>query len=74
MAIVYFYVRDFFLFIGGTLKGLADVIWKLLTVLINMVTFLGSLIAHIPLSLSIPFGALIVVAVLYKILGREKGA
>lgn len=74
MAIVYFYIRDFFVFIGTALKGFADVVFSLLSVLVNMVTFLGSLIAHIPLFLSIPFGALIVIAVLYKILGREKGA
>lgn len=74
MAIVYYYIRDFFIFLGQIIVGVFQLLWNLIQVLIKCVTFLTSLIAHIPLFLSIPFGAIIVIAVLYKILGREKGA
>ena len=74
MVLVYYYVRDFFLFIGQIIVGFFSLIWNLILVLIKCVTFLTSLIAHVPLVLSIPLGAVIVIAVLYKVLGREKGA
>lgn len=74
MAIVYYYIRDFFVFIGQIIVGVFQLLWSLIQVLIKCVTFLGSLVEHIPLVLSVPFGAIIVIAVLYKILGREKGA
>lgn len=74
MAIVYYYVRDFFIFIGQIIVGIFSLLWSLIQVLIKCVTFLTSLIAHAPLVLAVPLGAIIVIAVLYKILGREKGA
>lgn len=74
MALVYFFIRDFFSFIGEVIVGVFSLLWNLILVLIKCVTFLTSLVSHIPLVIAVPFGAVIVISVLYKVLGREKGA
>lgn len=71
MAFVYWYIRDFFIFVGRIIIFIVSLIWSVIEILISAVAFLGKVIASLPVWLSVPAGVLIVVCVLYKILGRE---
>lgn len=71
MAFVYWYIRDFFVFLGRIIIFVVSLIWSVIEILISAVAFLGDVVASLPLWLSVPAGVLIVVCVLYKILGRE---
>lgn len=71
MAFVYWYIRDFFIFLGRIIIFIISLIWSVIEILISAVSFLGKIVASLPIWLSVPAGALIVVCVLYKILGRE---
>lgn len=53
------------------IRGFAGVISSLITVLVKCVSFMGSVISHLPVYFTAPLAALVIVAVLYKILGRE---
>ncbi len=71
MAFVYWYIRDFFIFLGRIIIFVVSLIWSVIEILISAVAFLGKVVSSLPVWLSIPAGVLIVVCVLYKILGRE---
>ena len=71
MKIIYWYVKDFFVFIGNCITLLFDVFVSIMTVLGKCVQFLVSVIASLPTFVTVAAGALVVVCVLYKILGRE---
>lgn len=73
MALVYWYVRDFFNFIGTIISSIFFIIWELISVLINIVVFLGDLFIHLPIIISAPATIIVIVSVLYKVLGREGG-
>lgn len=71
MAYVYWYIRDFFIFVGSIIKFVFDLIWSLIEVLIGAVEFFGSLVASLPFVLTASIIALVIICVLYKVLGRE---
>lgn len=71
MAIVYYYVRDFFAFIGGLISALIDLIQKVLDVVIEGATFIKDLALSLPTMFYVFFIALVAISVIYKILGRE---
>ncbi len=71
MAFVYWYIRDFFLFIGSIITFVFKLIWELIQVLIGAVEFFGSLVASLPLVITASIVALVIICVLYKVLGRE---
>lgn len=71
MAFVYWYVRDFFLFIADLIKTVFELLENVLNILIAAVSFLINVIGSFPVFITVPVGALIIVCVLYKILGRE---
>lgn len=71
MAFVYWYIRDFFLFIGNIIVFIFDLIWSIICVLIGAVEFLGSVISSLPTVLTVSMTALVIICVLYKVLGRE---
>lgn len=71
MAFVYWYIRDFFIFLGRIIIFIVSLIWSVIEILISAVSFLGKVVSALPIWLSVPAGVLIVVCVLYKILGRE---
>lgn len=71
MAFVYWYIRDFFIFLGRIIIFVVSLIWSVIEILISAVAFLGKVVVSLPAWISIPAGVLIVVCVLYKILGRE---
>lgn len=74
MAIVYWYLRDFILFIADIVGSFLYVFGQLVNVLIHCVGFLGSVISSLPTFLTIGVTALVIVCVLYKILGRESSS
>ena len=74
MAFVYWYIRDFFILCGKVIIFIISLIGSLIDMLIKSVTFLVSVIGSLPLFLTVSAGALIVVCVLYKILGRESSS
>jgi hypothetical protein len=53
------------------IRGIGSVLYSLITVLGKCVSFMGTVIGHLPLYVSVPVGFLVIVCVLYKILGRE---
>lgn len=71
MAYVYWYIRDFFIFVGTIIKFVFQLLWELIQVLIGAVEFFGSLVASLPLVLTASIIVLVIVCVLYKVLGRE---
>lgn len=71
MVIVFYYVRDFFLFIGGILVFVFDLIMSIVDLLVACASFLGNLLLSLPTVVQVGGSALIIVCVLYKILGRE---
>ena len=71
MKIIYWYIKDFFVFIGNCIVLLFDVLVSIMKVLGKCVQFLVSVISSLPTFVIVAAGALVVVCVLYKILGRE---
>lgn len=65
------WITGFFGFIVDMFSALFDLIYQLIMVLVSCVSFIGRVIASLPLMFTVPVGILIVVCVLYKILGRE---
>lgn len=74
MAFVYWYIRDFFVFCGNVISFVFELIWKLIQIVIAGGDFLISVISSLPLFITIPVTALIIVCILYKILGRESSS
>lgn len=74
MAFVYWYIRDFFIFVGQLLIFLISLFGALVDMLVKAVAFLVSAIGSLPVLFTVSAGALIVVCVLYKILGRESSS
>lgn len=71
MAFVYWYIRDFFLFIGNIIKFVFDLIVSLISILIGAVEFIGGVVSSLPLVFTASITVLVIVCVLYKVLGRE---
>lgn len=71
MAFVYWYIRDFFIFIGNLISFVLDLLWTLIQVLMSAVEFFGSLVSSLPTVLTASITALVIICVLYKVLGRE---
>lgn len=71
MAFVYWYIRDFFLFVADLIKFIVSLIGGLIDVLVEAVKFLTSVVGSLPTVLIVSAIALIIVCVLYKVLGRE---
>ena len=71
MAIVYYYVRDFFSFIGDVVTFVFNLIMSLIGVLAAAAQWLFDVVTSLPLILIVPVTALIVISILYKVLGRE---
>lgn len=71
MLIIYYYIRDFFLFIGNTVKFVFDLIVSLIGVLTASGDWLLTIVRSLPLFLIAPLVALVLISILYKVLGRE---
>lgn len=71
MAFVYWYIRDFFLFIGHIIVFIIAFIGSMIDMLVKAVQFLTAVIGSLPTILIAATIALVIVCVLYKILGRE---
>lgn len=71
MKIIYWYVKDFFVFIGQCISLIFDVLVGIGKILVECVTFLVDVVSALPTFAIVAAGALIVVCVLYKVLGRE---
>lgn len=74
MVIIYYYIRDFFSFIGTIVKSFFDVVLSLINILIASGKFLFDVVSALPVSIKIFCTVIIVVCLLYKILGREGGS
>lgn len=71
MVIIFYYIRDFFLFIGGLIKHIFDLLSSVVQLIIEYISVGVQIIGVFP-SIFIAFGTVaIIIAVLYKILGRE---
>lgn len=71
MAFVYWYIRDFFLFVGSIIGFVFDLLWSLIQILINALQFITSVVASLPIVLTGSFIVIAIICVLYKVLGRE---
>lgn len=74
MAIIFWYVRDFFKFIGIIISSVFSIFLSLINILVASAKFLYDVIAVLPTSLTIFFTVIVVICLLYKILGREGGS
>lgn len=74
MAFIYWYIRDFFLFIGEIIVFIIAFIGAFIDMLVKAIHFLTSTIGALPTVLSVSAGVLIIICVLYKILGRESSS
>lgn len=71
MLIIYYYVRDFFLFVGNIIKFGFDLIVSIIGVVKSAGEWLISIIQSLPALIVVPVVALVIIAILYKVLGRE---
>lgn len=71
MKIIFWYVKDFFIFIGQCITLLFDVLVSVINILVACVKFLVNIISSLPTFAIVAASALVIVCVLYKILGRE---
>lgn len=74
MKIIYWYVKDFFVFLGQCISLIFDILVGIGGILVSCVTFLVNVVSALPTFAVVAAGALIVVCVLYKVLGREASA
>lgn len=69
------YIIDYIIAIGNLIvdlfKFVFDFLYTLILILVSCVSFLGKIIGALPTFITVAALALIVVAVLYKVLGRE---
>lgn len=71
MKIIFWYVKDFFFFIGQCITLIFDILVNIGDILVACVKFLVSVVSALPTFAIVAASALIIVCVLYKILGRE---
>lgn len=71
MKIIFWYVKDFFIFIAQCITLLFDVLVSVINILAACVRFLVNIISSLPTFAIVAASALVIVCVLYKILGRE---
>lgn len=65
------YIGDFFTFILDMFKLLGNILLSFVRILANCVVFLYDVVSGLPAMLVVAVTALVVIAVLYKVLGRE---
>lgn len=69
------YIIDYIIAIGNLVvdlfKFIFDFLFTFIQILVSCVLFLGNIIGALPTFITVAALALIVVAVLYKVLGRE---
>lgn len=71
MVIIWFYIRDFFGFLGELFSFIWDLISKLFEVLGAAADFVIDVAGSLPAMFYVFFIALIAISIIYKILGRE---
>lgn len=71
MKIIFWYVKDFFVFIGQCITLIFDIAVSVGDILVSCTKFLVGVVAALPTFAVVAASALIVVCVLYKVLGRE---
>lgn len=64
-------IKEFFGTIFDVVRGFALVFVNLLSIVQKAGNFIVTVIGHLPVYFTIPLGVLVIVAILYKILGRE---
>ena len=74
MKIIYWYTKDFFVFIGQCITLVFDILVGIGEILVSCVTFLVDVVSALPTFAIVAAVALIIVCVLYKILGRESSS
>lgn len=74
MKIIYWYVKDFFVFVGQCISLIFDVLVGIVNILVACVTFLVDVVSALPTFAVVAAGTLIVVCVFYKVFGREASA
>ncbi len=73
MVLIWWYITDFFSFIYELLSSVIGWILSIITLITSCVGFLIKIIGVLPTAFTISFVALVAVAVIYKIFGRESG-
>ncbi len=71
MVVIFWYISDFFTSIFDIIDSLSEWCLILVDMAIECVSFLLDLVFLLPVSFSISSVALVAVAVIYKVLGRE---
>lgn len=71
MKIIFWYVKDFFVFFGQCVTLIFDILLNIGDILVACVKFLVSVVSALPTFAIVAASALIIVCVLYKVLGRE---
>lgn len=71
MVLIWWYISDFFGFVYEMLSSVISWIISIITLITSCVGFLIKLIGVLPTAFTISFIALVAVAVIYKIFGRE---
>lgn len=71
MKIIFWCVKDFFVFIGQCITLIFDIFVNIGDILVACVKFLLSVFSSLPTFAIVAASALIIVCVLYKVLGRE---
>ena len=73
MVLIWWYITDFFNFIYELLSSVISWILSIITLITSCIGFLIKVVGVLPTSFTISFVALIAIAVIYKIFGREAG-
>ena len=71
MVVIYWFINDFFILIFDMIYYLSEWFFQLVNLIVSCVTFLFDLVLLLHTSFTISSVALIAVAIIYKILGRE---
>lgn len=71
MFLVFYYIWDFFTAVFNMISAVSKWILAVIGLLTSSVGFLIKIIGVLPTAFTISFVALVAVAVIYKILGRE---
>ena len=74
MVLIWNYISGFFIFVYELLSSVISWIVSVIGIIVSCVSFLGDVIAALPVVLTTSLVALVAIAVIYKVLGREGGS
>lgn len=73
MVLIWNYISGFFTFVYELLSSVISWIVSIIGIIVSCVSFLGDVVAALPTVLTTSLVALVAIAVIYKVLGREGG-